>query len=175
MTQPQIRWPRVVLAALLGYVVLFTALTFLLGNPIISDILFTPGAGQSEKVLAVFFAQEPLPALTPLWDDAFNYEQAGRKVAVQFWLFLWMLGIAVIFAIVKESIPGQGWQKGLWLGLGVWLILWLFFEAFAPFNLLGEPFRLVLIELTMQLIATLLMGVTIAFIYSLDEESEPPG
>lgn len=173
MTQLQIRWPRVILAAVFGYFVLVTALTLLLGNPIISDVLYTAKAGQSPKVLAVFFTQEPLPALTPVWDDAFDYSNAARKLAVQGWLFIWMLGVAAIFAVIRKSLPGQGWQKGLWFGTGVWLILWLFFEAYAPFNLLGEPFRLVLVELIMELIATLLMGVTVAFIYSPDKERDP--
>ena len=47
----------------------------------------------------------------------------------------------------------------------MWAILFIFFEAYIPFNLLGEPFQLVLVELSLQLVAMVLTGITIAFLY----------
>ena len=40
-----------------------------------------------------------------------------------------------------------------------------FFEVFFPFNLLGEPFGIVLLELALEAIMALAYGVTIAALY----------
>lgn len=47
----------------------------------------------------------------------------------------------------------------------MWAILFIFFEAYVPFNILGEPFPLVLVQLSLQLVAMVLTGITIALFY----------
>ncbi len=44
-------------------------------------------------------------------------------------------------------------------------MLFLFFKAFTPFNMLGEPLRLVALELGLQLVAMVTTGLVIAVIY----------
>ena len=161
-------WVRILVAAVVAYVVSVVSLTLLLGNPVVERILYTDEAGQSDKVLAVFFEQEPLPAVTPIWDDVGDAVDRGdglKVLTVQGLFFVWAVAVALLYAVAWADRPGPWWRRGLIFGVAVWAILFLFFEAFVPFNMLGEPFALVLIELTMQLIAMILTGLAVAFVY----------
>lgn len=159
----QIRWSRLLGATAAAYVVAVGSLTLLFGNPLAERILFTDDGGQAGKVLAVWFEHEPLPAVTPFWDQLGDLE--GRGFAVQGMLFLWALALVVFYALGWVNRPGSEWRKGASFGITVWAVLFLFFEAYIPFNLFGEPFHLVLLELTLQLIAMVLTGLTIAGVY----------
>ena len=158
-----IHWPRAIAAAVAAYVVAVGSITLLFGNPLIEQILFTDGAGQSPKVLAVWLELAPLPAVTPLWRD-FG-EISGRGLVVQGLLLLWASAAVIVYASVWNATSGSVWRKGVTFGLAVWALLFLFFEALVPFNILGEPFRLVLLELALQLVAMLAMGMVVAVVY----------
>lgn len=70
-----------------------------------------------------------------------------------------------LFSILMASIPGQSWvKKGLFWGLVIWLMFWVFQEWFIYHTLLGEPIVLNILELTILLFGTLVEGVVIAFI-----------
>lgn len=158
---PTVKWSRVALAAIAANLTTLVALGALFGNPLVESILYTDQFGQSPKVLSVFLEQEPLPAVTPFWDAALDVSR--RELAVHGLLLVWSLALVVVFAVVWVPRPGTWWRKGLQFGVAVWAILFLFFEAFVPFNMLGEPIRLVGLELTLQLIAMLLSGMVIAY------------
>lgn len=159
----RINWGRFVFASFAAYVTAVGSLTLLLGNPFIEEILFTGGAGQSEKVLSVWFDLEPLPAVTPLWEDLANLE--ARGFAVQVFLFLWATALVLLYALGWVHRPRSPLRRGVTFGAVSWAVVFLFFEGFIPFNLLGEPFPLVLLELFLLLIAMLVTGVVIAFAY----------
>lgn len=139
------------------------SLTLLLGNPLVAYALFTDQAGQSEKVLSVWTEQEPHPAVTPFWDDLDQID--GRGLAVQAMLLVWASALVFAYALGWSGRPGRPIWRGLTFGVAMWAVLFLFYEAFIPFNLLGEPFRLVLLELALTLVAMVITGVVIALMY----------
>jgi hypothetical protein len=156
-------WPRVIAAGVVAYVVAVASLTLLFGNPLSERLLFTPAAGQSPKVLAVWLEQPPLPAVTPLWADVGSID--GRGLAVQALLLAWALGLALVYALGWRQRPGPAWRRGLAFGVAMWAVVFVFFEAWVPFNVLGEPFHLVAFELALELVAMSLTGVAIAVVY----------
>lgn len=158
----RVSWSRIVLAGIAANVTTLVALGLLFGNPLVEPILYTQQAGQSPKVLSMFFT-EPLPVVTPFWDAALQV--SPRKLAVQGMLLVWSLALVVVFAVVWEPRRGPWWRKGLEFGVAAWAMLFLFFEAFIPFNMLGEPIRLVALELALQLAAMVLTGLVIAVVY----------
>lgn len=166
----QTSWSRIVVASVVAYVVAVASLTILLGNPFIERILFTNEAGQSEKVLSVFLQQEPLPAVTPFWDQLREIE--ARGFAVQGMLLWWAFAVVIVYAVAWAERPGSPWWRGASFGIAVWAVLFLFLEAYVPFNILGEPFPLVLVELSLQLIAMVATGIAIALVY---RPGETPG
>lgn len=159
----QIRWSRLLGATAAAYVVAVGSLTLLFGNPLAEGLLFTDEAGQTDKVLAVWLELDPLPAVTPFWDQIGDIE--GRGFAVQGMFVLWAFALVVVYALGWANRPGSKLWKGITFGIATWAILFIFFEAYIPFNLLGEPFPLVLVELSLQLVAMVLTGVTIALLY----------
>lgn len=160
----QIRWARLIGVSVVAYLVAVGSLTVLFGNPFIERLLFTDQAGQSDKVLSAWLEQEPLPAVTPLWDDLAHI--GPRGLAVQGLLLGWAFSVVLIYALGWERRPGPVWRKGLSFGIAVWAVVFVFFEAWVPFNLLGEPIVLVLLELALQLVAMVVTGLAIAASYS---------
>jgi len=70
---------------------------------------------------------------------------------------------AWLFAVLMPAIPGRTWlHKGLFWGLTIFLIYWLFQEWFIYHTLLGEPLLLNLLELALLLVGSLVEGVVIA-------------
>lgn len=158
-----INWARVVLSTLAANVATFVSLGLLFGNPVIRDILYTERAGQSAKAIAVWLTLEPLPAVSPFWDDVFAI--SSRKIAVHGLLLLWTFGLVVIYALLQENLGGSRWRKGFWFGSGVWWVSFLFFESWVPFNMFGEPFQLTVLQLVLEFVAMVVTGITIALIY----------
>ncbi|MBI5639418.1 MAG: hypothetical protein HZA17_03235 [Nitrospirae bacterium] len=70
-----------------------------------------------------------------------------------------------LFTILAPSIPGQSWiKKGLFWGLTIWLMFWVFQEWFIYHTLLSEPLALNLMELVILLSGSLVEGMIISFI-----------
>jgi len=70
-----------------------------------------------------------------------------------------------LFSIFKPAIPGQTWlRKGLFWGLTIFLMYWLFQEWFIYNTLLGEPILLNLLELSILLAGSVVEGVIIALL-----------
>ena len=71
---------------------------------------------------------------------------------------------AWLFSIFQPSIPGGTWfRQGLFWGLTIFLMFWLFQEWFIYHTLLGEPLILNLLELSILLLGSLVEGAIIAF------------
>jgi len=70
-----------------------------------------------------------------------------------------------LFFVFMPSIPGRSWmRKGMFWGLVIWLVYWVFQEWFIYHTLLGEPILLNLLELAILLAGSLAEGIVIAFI-----------
>lgn len=70
---------------------------------------------------------------------------------------------AGLFSVLCPSVPGRGWiGKGLFWGLVIWSMYWVFQEWFIYHTLLGEPLLLNLLELAMLLVGSLVEGLIIA-------------
>jgi hypothetical protein len=54
-------------------------------------------------------------------------------------------------------------KKGLFWGLAIWLMYWVFQEWFIYNTLLGEPLFLNILELTILMLGSLVEGIVIAF------------
>ena len=71
---------------------------------------------------------------------------------------------AWLFSVFMPPIPGRTWlKKGLFRGLAIWLIYWLFQEWFIYNTLPGEPLLLNAVELTILILVSLVDGMIIAF------------
>ncbi len=72
---------------------------------------------------------------------------------------------AWLFSVFSPSVPGSTWiRKGLFWGLTIWLVYWVFQEWFIYHTLLAEPLLLNLLELSLLLAGSLVEGLTISFV-----------
>lgn len=70
-----------------------------------------------------------------------------------------------LFSVFAPSIPGASWvKKGLFWGLTIWLMFWVFQEWFIYRTLLAEPIVLNLLELAILLVGSLVEGLVISFV-----------
>ncbi len=164
----RVDWPRALLAAVAAFVAFIATMTLLFGNPVVERVLYTDQAGQSPKVLAMFFEVQPRPAVFWLWDDlpANVGDLGARGAAVEALLFVWALALVFLYAATGWADgPGSVWRRGVGFGVAAWAVVFLFFEAAMPFNMLWEPFALVVIELVLQLVAMVATSVVIASVY----------
>lgn len=126
---------RIVLAGLAGGVATNLAMlaTFRFAG-FESGLLLHP-RWQSPKLIAVWTQIEPLP----------------RVVGSPLPIILGLFGFSVFHAWLYAQLSGS-WPHGLWprawrLGALVFVLSYLFFEFFTPFNLFWEPLPLVAVEL----------------------------
>lgn len=116
-------------------------------------ILAAP-AYQSEKFLIIFGQLEPLPRTsTAPWILA-----AG--------LFAMGLVYGVVYHFVRGAFAGKPWwTRGLRFGAVAWALMVPWFEFYLPWNVMHEPFALVLLEMALWLGVLLIVGITIAAVY----------
>ncbi len=70
---------------------------------------------------------------------------------------------AALYGIFEPTMPGKTWiGKGLFWGLTIWLMYWLFQEWFIYHTLLAEPWLLNFLELAILLAGALCEGLVIA-------------
>jgi len=68
-----------------------------------------------------------------------------------------------LFSVLQKSIPGKNWiNKGVFWGMTIWLMYWVFQEWFIYHTLLQEPILLNLVELTILLMGSLVEGLIIS-------------
>ena len=120
-------------------------------------------------VLGGLFSSPPVQAIlyNPEWQSALFIEITPKRnipVSVAGLVILSIIH-AWLFEVFMPSIPGRNWiRKGLFWGLTIWLMFWVFQEWFIYHTLLGEPLILNALELAILLLGSLVEGVTIAFI-----------
>jgi len=130
---------RTVVAGIAGSVVfsLGTFVTFaLIGSGLDqhSGPLFNPSR-QSAKFIAVWTQIEPLPL----------FETRPQLILLGYALFC--VGHAFLFRSVATAWPRTIASRAWRLALVTWSLSYVFFEFLGPFNLLGEPPTLVVLEL----------------------------
>ena len=119
-------------------------------------------------VLGVLFSCSPIQAIlyNPGWQSQLFIEITPKRnmpVSVT-GLFILSIIHAWLFSVFMPSIPGKTWlKKGLFWGLTIWLMFWLFQEWFIYNTLLGEPLLLNALELAILILGSLVEGIVIAF------------
>ena len=155
-------WKKGALAALAGFLVGLVAFLILFGNPLSQSIIYEPGSGQSQKLIDMWTTIEPLPALTPFFSDLFAF--SPRKLLVMALLYLWAFGLVGLYAFMRPLLTGSPGRQSLIFG-SIIMLNFFFFEVFAPFNLLGEPFWIVVYELILEAIIAFSVSWTIVKVY----------
>lgn len=149
-------------------------------NPIAMRILVAGLVGGfiGNGVLGALFSSPPIQSMlyNPDWQSPLFIEiTPKRNIAVSVaGLVILSIIHAWLFHVLKPAIPGRVWQKkGLFWGVTIWLMYWVFQEWFIYNNLLGEPLLLNALELGILLMGALAEGIVIAFFLARDPSSQP--
>jgi hypothetical protein len=135
---------RIILAGLAGGFFGNGVLGVLFSLPAIKSILYNPSL-QSRLFMEI----------TPLRDVPVSVSGLVVLSVIHSWLF----------SVFLPSMPGKSWvRKGLFWGLVIWLMFWVFQEWFVYNTLLGEPLALNIIELALLLSGSLVEGLVISFV-----------
>jgi hypothetical protein len=113
-------------------------------------ILTDPGL-QSPKFLAAF-AREPFPRMAEAW-----VLPAGLLV----------IGLihATAYAWLAPRLDGPPWRRGLAFGALAWALMVPWFEFYLPWNVMREPFPLVMLEAACWAGVLLLVGLATGLAY----------
>ena len=119
-------------------------------------------------VLGVLFSSPPIQSIlyNPEWQSRLFIEITPKRNIPLSVAGLVILSIihAWLFSVLMPSIPGRTWlKKGLFWGLAIWSMYWLFQEWFIYHTLLGEPLFLNALELAILIMGSLAEGIVIAF------------
>ena len=126
------------------------------------------GGFTGNGVLGALFSSPPIQSIlyNPEWQSQLFIEITPKRnmpVAVAGLVILSIIH-AWLFSVFMSSIPGTTWlKKGLFWGLTIWLMYWLFQEWFIYNTLLGEPLLLNALELGILILGSLAEGIVIAF------------
>lgn len=156
-------WQKGLITALAAVVVGLVLFLLLFGNPLSQRIIFSNEFGQSQKLIDSWTTIEPLPAVTPFFNHVL--EVSPKKVAVILLLYLWTLGLVRLYSLLKPHLPDNLRKNVMMITFMVWL-MFLFFEVFFPFNILGEPFLIVCYELFLEGIISISLAWTVVKLYT---------
>jgi hypothetical protein len=125
------------------------------------------GGLAGNAILGLAFSSAPLQALLydPALQSALFIEVArGRDIPTSVaGLVILSIVHAWLYGLLAPSMPGAGRiAKGLFWGLAIWLMYWVFQEWFIYKTLLHEPWPLVAVELAVLLAGSLVEGLVIA-------------
>jgi hypothetical protein len=149
-----VRYNRWVAAGIAGGIGIFVA-------NLVSQILFFQIGGellfqsdqQSDKLITVMTQMEPLPVM-----------ETDPAVYMTISVFIGALHGGV-FAYIRDSLPEHTIKSGLAYGGILWVLMALYFEFHAPFNMFGEPLPLLGLELCFWVIVVSVEGVLISTLY----------
>lgn len=131
---------RALLAAVAAWAVLQAVTALAWSNPLTMRLILSPDFGQSQKLIDVWTAWQPLPRIT---------HQPPLVMMLGFFLYS-MLHVGVFIGLFP-SIPGRSWKcKGMAFGAAVLVFQYGYFEFFGPFNQYHEPPHLIAYELLLQ-------------------------
>ncbi len=131
-----------------------------------------------DAVLGAVFSSPPVQAVlyNREWQSALFIEITPKRNIPVSVAGLVMLSVvhAWLFSVLRPSIPGRTWlRKGLFWGLAIWSMYWLFQEWFIYNTLLGEPLLLNVLELSILMLGSLVEGAVIAFFWRTDLKRVP--
>ena len=112
-------------------------------------ILLDPSI-QSQKLIAVWTKIEPIPMV------------ASNPAPIILGLMLFGMGHAVLYRWLSPAWRPGIIPRGLRLAMLVFILSFLFWEFFTPFNQFGEPLLLIVLELTFWAIIAVAEGLAIA-------------
>lgn len=147
--------PRTILAGVVGGIAMNLAmlLTFrLIGFGINADGFLLDPSIQSRKLIAVWTELEPLPLVV------------ARPAPIIVGLILFGIIHAYIYRWITPAWGRGILKRGLSFGLLVFLLTFLFWEFFTPFNMFGEPVGLIAIELCFWAVIAMAGGLAISVI-----------
>lgn len=109
---------------------------------------------QSGKFLAAFTA-EPLPRM------------AERPEVLAYGLLIVGLIQACVYAWIHPKLTGNILRRGCTFGVIAWALMVPWFEFYLPWNVMLEPFALVILESVCWFIVLLAVGLSIASVHGL--------
>lgn len=146
---------KTILAGVLGGMAMNLAMfvTFrLIGFGIDGNGFLLKASIQSRKLIAVWTEIEPLPLVVT------------RPAPIIIGIVLFGVLHAYLYRWLRPAWPAGVVRRGLSFALLVFLMTFLFWEFFTPFNQFGEPLRLIAVELCFWAVIALADGLTIAWI-----------
>lgn len=146
---------KILLAGLLGGMTLnaMMLLTFrLIGFGAHADGILLDPALQSPKLIAVWTKLEPLPLVV------------NAPLPIILGLLVFGIAHAYIYSMIAPAFPRGVLARGLRLGAIVFVLAFLFWEFFTPFNQFGEPLKLIALELCFWAAIAFSEGLVIAAI-----------
>jgi hypothetical protein len=146
---------RTVLAGIAGGLAMNITmlLTFrLLGFGWDGDGILIKSTSQSQKLVAVWTELEPLPLVV------------NRTAPIITGIILFGIIHAYMYRWLSSTWPAGIINKGLRFAVLVFVMTFLFWEFFTPFNLFSEPLHLIALELIFWALIALADGITIAVI-----------
>jgi len=128
-------------------------LTFrLIGFGVNGDGILLNPSFQSRKLIAVWTELEPLPLVV------------NRPIPVILGIVAFGIGHAYFYRWICSAWPLGIVRRGLSFALLVFIMTFLFWEFFTPFNQFGEPIGLIAIELAFWALIALADGLAISAI-----------
>jgi hypothetical protein len=114
-------------------------------------ILLNPSF-QSKKLIAVWTELEPLPLVV------------NRPIPIILGIIAFGIAHAYLYRWLSAAWPAGIAKRGLSFALLVFVMTFVFWEFFTPFNQFGEPLGLIAIELTFWILIALVDGFAISAI-----------
>jgi len=146
---------RTIFAGLMGGLAmnLTMLLTFrLMGFGWNGDGILIESSSQSEKLIAVWTKLEPIPLVV------------NSPAPIIIGIVLFGIIHAFLFRWISPVWPRGVINRGLRFAGLVFLMTFLFWEFFTPFNLFGEPLHLIMLELVFWACIAVADGLTISVI-----------
>ncbi len=136
-----------------------------LGKIVLSGLI---GGFLGNGVLGVIFSLPPIRSLLynpSIQSKIFIDITPARNIPLSVGgLILLSIIHSWLFLVFMPSIPSPSWlKKGIFWGMVIWLMFWVFQEWFIYHTLLREPILLNALELVILLLGSLVEGVVIAF------------
>jgi hypothetical protein len=129
----------------------------LLGFGANADGILLDPALQSAKVIDVWTKIEPLPLVV------------NSPAPIIAGIFLFGIVHAYLFRSIRLAWHAGVARRGLSLALLVFLMTFLFWEFFTPYNQLGEPLKLIVLELLFWALIAFADGFAIAAVMERDK------
>jgi len=116
---------------------------------------------QSHKLIAVWTAIEPLPLVVT------------RPAPIAVGIVLFGIIHAYLYRWIHPAWPGGAVKRALSFAWLIFLLSFLFWEFFTPFNQFGEPLGLIAIELCFWAVIALADGCAIAMVMERGASRQP--